>query len=208
MKSIRNIVFDFGGVLVDWNPIYLYRKVFDNECDMNHFLEHICSSDWNVQQDAGRPLAEATRLLQAEHPRYHDEIAFFYGRWEEMLGGTIDENVKLIKPLKTKYKVYGLTNWSAETLPIAMERYDFFDDLDGIVVSGQEKLIKPDPRLYEILLERYQLKAGESLFIDDNVANIETASQLGFHTMHFTGKVNLKDWLKENGVFPHELSEI
>ena len=208
MKSIRNIVFDFGGVLIDWNPIYLYRKVFDNECDMYHFLEHICNSDWNVQQDAGRPLVEATRLLQAEYPRYHDEIALFYGRWEEMLGGIIDENVKLIKPLKTKYKVYGLTNWSAETLPIAMERYDFFDDLDGIVVSGQEKIIKPDPRLYKILLERYQLKAGESLFIDDNAANIETARQLGFHTMHFTGKVKLEDWLKENGVFPSGMAEI
>ena len=117
-----------------------------------------------------------------------------------MLGGIIDANVKQIKPLKEKYKVYGLTNWSAETLPIAMRRYDFFDDLDGIVVSGQEKLIKPDPALYEILLDRFDLKAEETLFIDDNAANIETAQQMGFHTMHFTGEVSLEEWLKEHEI--------
>lgn len=198
--AIRTIVFDFGGVLIDWNPVYLYRKVFDSETEMNYFLDNICRSDWNIQQDAGRPLAEATRLLQEEHPRYHDEIAMFYGQWEEMLGGTIDENVKLIKPLKEKYGVYGLTNWSAETIPLAMKRYDFFNDMDGIVVSGEEKLIKPDPALYEILLDRFGLKAEESLFIDDNAANIETARQMGFHTMHFTGEENLEEWLKEHGI--------
>lgn len=195
MKSIRTIVFDFGGVLIDWNPLYLYRKVFENEVDMYYFLDNVCTPDWNILQDAGRPLEEATRLLQKEHPRYHEEIALFYGRWEEMLGGTIDENVKLIKPLKEKYKVFGLTNWSAETIPIAMDRYDFFNDLDGMVVSGEEKLIKPDPALYEVLLDRFGLKAEESLFIDDNAANIETARQMGFKTMHFTEETNLEEWL-------------
>lgn len=199
-KALRAIIFDFGGVLIDWNPMYLYRKVFDDEREIYHFLENICKPDWNIQQDAGRPLAEATRLLQEEHPKYHEEIGMFYGRWEEMLGGTLDENVKLIKPLKEKYKVYGLTNWSAETLPIAMERYDFFNDLDGIVVSGEEKLIKPDPALYQVLIDRFGLKADESLFIDDNAANIETARQMGFHTMHFTGETNLEEWLKENNI--------
>ncbi|RNC66716.1 HAD family phosphatase [Proteiniphilum sp. X52] len=200
MKPLKNIVFDFGGVLIDWNPIYLYREIFDKEEDMNHFLGHICRYEWNVLQDAGRSLAEGTRVLQEQHPEYREEIAMYYGRWDEMLGGTIEENVKLIKPLKEKYKVYGLTNWSAETIPIAMERYNFFKDLDGMVVSGAEKTVKPDPRLYRILLERYGIQAGESLFIDDNHTNIETAQQLGFQTIHMVDGVNLEEVLKARAI--------
>jgi len=167
---------------------------------MNYFLEHICRYDWNILQDAGRPLAEATRLLQEKHPRYRDQIALYYGRWEEMLGGTIEKNTRLIKPLKQKYSVYGLTNWSAETIPLAMKRYDFFADLDGMVVSGEEEIVKPDPALYRILLERYGLKAEESLFIDDNAANIETARQLGFRVVHLTGDLSLEQWLKKASI--------
>lgn len=200
MESLKNIVFDFGGVLIDWNPVYLYREIFDTEEEMNYFLGHVCRYDWNLLQDAGRPLAEATRILQEEHPEYREEIAMYYGRWAEMLGGTIEENVKLIKPLRKKYKVYGLTNWSAETLPIAMKRYDFFNDLDGIVVSGAEKTVKPSPQIYRILLERYGIQAGESLFIDDNYANIETAQQLGFQTIHITDGVDLEKTLKVQSV--------
>jgi len=200
MKRLKNIIFDFGGVLIDWNPVYLYRKVFDRVEEMDFFLENICRYDWNLLQDEGRPLAEGTRLLQEKFPAYTDEIAMYYGRWEEMLGGTYDENTNLIGPLKERYKVYGLTNWSAETLPLAMKRYDFFQELDGIVVSGEEKMVKPDRRLYEVLLERYALRAEESLFIDDNAANIETARELGFQVIHFTGGLNLKQRLRENGI--------
>jgi len=200
MEQLKNIVFDFGGVLIDWNPVYLYRDVFETEEEMNYFLEHICRYDWNILQDAGRPLAEATRLLQEKHPRYRDQIALYYGRWEEMLGGTIEKNTRLIKPLKQKYSVYGLTNWSAETIPLAMKRYDFFADLDGMVVSGEEEIVKPDPALYRILLERYGLKAEESLFIDDNAANIETARQLGFRVVHLTGDLSLEQWLKKASI--------
>lgn len=200
MKPLKNIIFDFGGVLIDWNPIYLYQEIFDKEEDMNYFLEHVCRYEWNVLQDAGRSLAEGTRVLQEQHPEYREEIAMYYGRWDEMLGGTIKENVKLIKPLKEKYNIYGLTNWSAETIPIAMERYDFFKDLDGMVVSGAEKIIKPDPQLYRILLERYGIQAGESLFIDDNYANIKTAQQLGFQTIHIVDGVNLEEVLKARAI--------
>lgn len=200
MKPLKNIIFDFGGVLIDWNPVYLYRDVFDKEEDMNYFLQHICRYEWNVLQDAGRSLAEGTRILQEQHPEYHEEIAMYYGRWAEMLGGAIEENVKLIKPLKKKYKVYGLTNWSAETIPVAMERYGFFNHLDGMVVSGTEKTTKPEPRIYQILLERYNLQAEESLFIDDNYANIETAQQLGFQTIHLPEGVNLEEILKEKAI--------
>lgn len=200
MKGLKNIVFDFGGVLIDWDPVYLYRQVFETEEEMHYFLSHICRHEWNIRQDAGRPLDEATRLLQEQHPEYAEEIGYYYGRWEEMLGGTIAENVRLIKPLKERYKVYGLTNWSAETIPVAMKRYDFFCDLDGMVVSGEEKIVKPDPALYHILLDRYGIQAEESLFIDDNAANIETARQLGFLTLHLTADLNLEQWLRENGI--------
>lgn len=200
MKQIKNIVFDFGGVLVDWNPTYLYSQIFSNEEEMNYFLENVCRYDWNLNQDAGYPIADATFDKQQEFPEYKDEIAMYYGRWDEMLGGTFDENTKLVKPLKDKYKVYGLTNWSAETLPIAMERYDFFNHLDGIVVSGDEKLIKPDFRIYQVLLDRYDIKANESLFIDDNADNIKAAKELGFHTIHYTDGVILEDVMKEMGI--------
>ncbi|NLY23426.1 MAG: HAD family phosphatase [Bacteroidales bacterium] len=200
MEQLKNIVFDFGGVLIDWNPVYLYRDKFETEEEMNWFLENICHYNWNLQQDGGRSLAEATSILQEQYPEYSDLITIYYGRWEEMLGGTITENTKLIKPLKKKYNLYGLTNWSAETIPLAMKRYDFFGDLDGIVVSGEEKILKPDPALYRILMERYAIKPDESLFIDDNAANIETARQLGFRVVHFTGDMNLEEWLREQAI--------
>ena len=200
MSKIKNIIFDFGGVLVDWNPTHLYSKEFENETEMNHFLENICTPEWNIQQDAGRPLKEATELLQKEYPEYKELIGYYYGRWDEMLGGVIKDSERVLKLLKPKYPVYGLTNWSAETITIAYERYDFFKLLDGIVVSGDEKLIKPDPMLYQILLDRYNLKADESLFIDDNKNNIETAKEMGFHTIHFTPDLELENTLIEMGI--------
>ena len=200
MSKIKNIIFDFGGVLVDWNPTYLYNKEFENEKEMSYFLENICTSEWNIQQDAGRPLVEATELLQKEYPEYKDLIGYYYGRWEEMLGGTFEENVRLLKMLKPNYSIYGLTNWSAETITIAFNKYNFFSHLNGIVVSGDEKLIKPDPKLYQILLDRYSLKADESLFIDDNKHNIETANDMGFQTIHFTTELDLEKALRDMGV--------
>lgn len=200
MTQLKNIVFDFGGVLIDWNPEYLYKKVFEDKAQMEHFLNNVCTYSWNVLQDAGRPVAVATAEKQQEFPEYKDEIAMYYGRWAEMLGGEITENSRLVKPLSEKYNTYGLTNWSAETIPVAMERYDFFNHLKGIVVSGEEKLIKPDPKLYYILLDRFNLNPEETLFIDDNAHNIDTAKLLGFETIHFTPDVNLKSVLSEMGM--------
>ena len=200
MSKIKNIIFDFGGVLIDWNPEYLYKDEFESEFDMKCFLENICTPEWNIQQDAGRPLAEATEILQKKHPEHKEMIGLYYGRWEEMLGGVIEDNVQVLHLLKDKYPLYGLTNWSAETIPIAYSRYDFFNYLEGIVVSGDEKLIKPDSKLYKILLDRYNLKANESLFIDDNLQNIETAREMGFHTIHYTENIDLEKEVKEMGV--------
>ncbi|MFA6863565.1 MAG: HAD family phosphatase [Dysgonamonadaceae bacterium] len=200
MTEIKNIVFDFGGVLVDWNPTYLYSKLFDNETEMNHFLEDICTPEWNIRQDAGRPLVKATELLQAKHPEYKELIGHYYGRWDEMLGGDIKENVRVLEMLRPKYTLFGLTNWSAETITIAYNKYDFFKHFDGIVVSGDENIVKPDPKLYQVLLNRYNLKANESLFIDDNLKNIEIAREMGFHTIHFTENVDLEKEVRDRGL--------
>ena len=200
MNKIKNIIFDFGGVLIDWNPEYLFRKEFERESDMNYFLENICTPEWNIQQDAGRPLSEATKTLQKEHPEYKELIGMYYGRWEEMLGGVIEDSVRVLYLLKDKYPIYGLTNWSSETITIAYRRYDFFNYLEGIVVSGEEELIKTVPKLYQVLLNRYRLKANETLFIDDNIHNIETAQEMGFHTIHFTENMDLEKEVKEMGL--------
>ncbi|MGI6073412.1 MAG: HAD family hydrolase [Fermentimonas sp.] len=201
MSEIKNVVFDFGGVLVDWNPKYLYRKVFDTEAEVDFFLENICNSDWNVLQDAGRSLDVATQILQEKHPEFSDQIAMYYGRWEEMLGGLIESNINILRELNGNYRLYGLTNWSAETLPIARRMYDFFEVFEGIVVSGEEKLVKPDERIYKILLERYGINAAESLYIDDSYDNIVTANRLGFKTVHFAENLNLKEWMRNNNIF-------
>ncbi len=192
MEQLKNIIFDFGGVLIDWNPEYLYKKVFNTEEEMNYFLENVCTYKWNVLQDAGRPIAVATAEKQAEFPDYKDEIAMYYGRWDEMLGGEIAENTRLVKPLSEKYNTYGLTNWSAETIPVAIERYEFFKYLKGIVVSGDEKLIKPDKKLYQVLIARYGINPAQSLFIDDNAANIQAARELGFQVILYTSGMDLE----------------
>lgn len=200
MTAIKNIVFDFGGVLVDWNPKYLFSKEFESEERMNFFLTHVCNHDWNIQQDAGRPFEVAVAELQKKFPEFEREIMLFWKSWPKMLGESFPENVALIKPLKENYKVYGLTNWSDETIGFAQERFSFFQDLDGYVVSGREKTIKPDEQIYNILLDRFNIVAEESVFIDDSLPNIQTAQRLGFKTIHFTPKTSVKDELKEMGI--------
>jgi len=197
---IRNIVFDFGGVLVDWNPEYLFKDVFKDREEMNHFLENICNSDWNEQQDAGRSLSKAISTLQELHPEYRKEIRMYYEQWTTTLGGPIEENVALLDPLKARFRLFGLSNWSAETFPIARDMYPFFDLFEGIVISGEEKLKKPDKRLYQVLLQRYGLNAGESLFIDDSAPNVQAAKALGFQVIHLEKAVNLKEQLACMGI--------
>ncbi len=196
-KKIKNIIFDFGGVLIDWNPRRLYRGMFKNDEEMEYFLSEVCSPSWNLQQDAGFSLQKATEERIALFPEYKDKIEMFYGRWSEMLGGAIDKNVELLFALLDKYPVYGLTNWSAETFPIARERYDYFlGKLNGIVVSGEEKTVKPNPEIYHLLLQRYDLIADECVFIDDNYENVKTAKEIGFTTIHLADDVNLEKELK------------
>jgi 2-haloacid dehalogenase len=164
---ITTIIFDLGGVLIDWNPDYLYRKIFKDETEMRNFLSKVCTPDWNEEQDAGRTLHEATETLVREYPSHEEQIRAFYNRWEEMLGGAIDGTVEIFKELKNsnKYKIYALTNWSAETFPIAVQRFDFLNWFDGIVVSGTEKMRKPFPQFYHILLDRYNVNPREAVLL-------------------------------------------
>jgi len=198
--GVRNIVFDFGGVLIDWNPRHLYRDVFADETAMERFLAEVCTGEWNGRVDAGYPMAQATADLQARFPAYRDLIAMYYGEWIRMVRGEIVENTRLIAPLKARYRIFGLSNWSAETFGLVLDRFPFFREFDGMVISGDEGVTKPDPRIYEILLTRYGLDAGECLFIDDNRANTDAAARLGFGTLYLAPGVNLQDSLVEQGV--------
>lgn len=200
--AIKNIIFDFGGVLMDWNPRYFYKDYFNDDEKMEFFLRNIATDEWNAEQDRGRSLAEGTEILVAKFPEWEKEIRAYYDNWITMLRSDIPENVAVLRKLEhSEYDLFGLTNWSAETFPYALENYDFFKIFDGkIVVSGTEKLIKPDPKIWEVLLERYNIKANESVFIDDNAKNIETAKNLGFVTIHITEETNLAEELRNLGV--------
>ena len=200
---INTIIFDLGAVLIDWNPHYMYRTLFADEDEMKNFLATVTTSDWNEEQDAGRYLQEGTEMLVKQFPEHEDNIRAFYGRWPEMLGDAFWDAVDIFKELKDsgKYKIYALTNWSAETFPVALERYEFLNWFDGIVVSGTEKMRKPTPEFYQILLDRYHVKPEEALFIDDNYRNILAAEKLGIRSIHFTSAELLREELKDSGVF-------
>lgn len=196
------IIFDLGAVLIDWNPRHLYRKIFKEEEKMEWFLANICTGDWNEEQDAGRTFEAATRLLIDRHPEYHDEIMAFWLRWEEMLAGPVSGTVDIFRELKAtqSYKILALTNWSAETFPIALRKYDFLGWFDGIVMSGEEKIRKPFPEFYKILLNRYAVQPDRSLFIDDSLRNIEGAKALGIPGIHFTSPEQTRDELVRRGI--------
>jgi len=202
MDYMDTIVFDLGGVLIDWNPAYLYRKIFQEEAQVQFFLTHICDSHWNEQQDAGRPLAEATQILVAQFPEYTEAIQAYYGRWTEMLGGPIRGTVQLLEALhqQKKYRLYALTNWSHETFPYALQHYDFLQLFDGILVSGEEKLVKPDPRIYQLLFERFDINPSTALFIDDNPKNVLASRQSGMEALQFVSPEQLQAALSDMGI--------
>ena len=198
MNHINTIIFDLGGVLIDWNPEYLYKKIFSNEKDMHFFLDNICTKEWNEQQDAGYPIKQATSDLVKKHPKYINEINAYYTRWREMFGDHDEHSVSILQKLykEKKYRLLALTNWSAETFYHAKEFYPFLDYFEGIVVSGDEKLKKPDYNFYQVLLDRYNVNASEAVFIDDAFINIEAANDLDFHTIHFLSASQMETDLK------------
>jgi 2-haloacid dehalogenase len=194
MKSIDTIIFDLGGVLIDWNPDYVFAKLFDDKEKKRFFFENICTPDWNEEQDAGRSIAEATSMLINKFPEWTFYIEAYYGKWKEMLGGPIHETVTICKNLKDtgRYKLYALTNWSAETFPYALATYDFLHWFDGRVVSGEEKMRKPYEEFYRVLLNRFNVDPSKALFIDDNARNIKAAEGIGIECIHFQSPEKLK----------------
>ena len=201
--KIDAIIFDLGGVLIDWNPAYVFDDMFGEDAEKKkYFFDNICTSEWNEEQDAGRSLKEATEMLVARHPDWKDYIEAYYGRWQDMLGGPIQATVDVFRELKEsgRYKLYALTNWSSETFPIALALYEFLHWFDGRVVSGDEKMRKPFPEFYQLILDRYQLVPEETLFIDDNVRNVKAAEALGIKAIAFTSAGQLKKDLEKSGV--------
>jgi 2-haloacid dehalogenase len=195
MSEIKNIIFDLGGVLIDWNPEYVYLEVFEGDRKkMQWFFDEICTMDWNENQDAGYPLQQATEDRVKMFPQYEEWIRMYYERWEEMLGDSIEDTVEVLNQLlkNPDYRVAALTNWSAETFPVALDRFEFLHRFEGIVVSGAENTRKPFADIYQLTLDRFDFKAEESLFIDDNLRNVEAASNMGIHTIHFKNPKELK----------------
>ncbi len=199
---ISTIVFDLGGVLVDWNPRYLFTRLFDDHAEMEYFLREVCSPSWNEQQDAGRSWADATALLIEQHPEYAQQIIAYWKRWPEMLRGAIDGSVQLLEQLRqnNSHRLLALTNWSAETFAHARQRFDFLRYFEGILVSGAEKLKKPDPRIYQLLFKRYSLNATECLFIDDSLPNVKAAKALGMEAIYFRSPERLRAALQQRKV--------
>lgn len=193
---IDTVVFDLGGVLIDWNPQHLYRRLIADAAARERFLAEVCPQSWNERQDAGRPLAEATAERLARFPGETALIEAYYGRWEEMLAGAFADTVELLEALHARdVLLYALTNWSAELFPVARRRFEFLRRFRGIVVSGEEKLIKPDPAIFRLLCERHGLAPARCLFIDDNPANVEAAAALGFAAHRYRSAAALRDCL-------------
>jgi len=196
--TVDTVIFDLGNVLIAWDPRRLYRQLFDDEARMEWFLREVCSSAWNEQQDAGRPWTEATALLRAQFPEHEELIDAYHLRWEETLVGAMDDSVALLAQLRERgVRLLALTNWSQETFPIARQRFAFLQWFEGIVVSGEEKLIKPDPRIYQRLLERYGVEPSTALYIDDSARNVAAAEALGMQGWWFRDADGLRQRLVE-----------
>jgi 2-haloacid dehalogenase len=198
------VVFDLGGVLIDWDPRHLYRKLFaGDEAAMEHFLATVCTHEWNRCQDAGRSFSEGARLLKAEHPDKAELIDAYHARFDEMLAGPIAGSVEILAELRDRgVPLYGLTNWSAETYPAALERFAFLRWLRGILVSGEVEVIKPDPRIFALLIERFAIEPQRAVYIDDVEANVAAARPFGMHAIHFTTPAKLREELVGLGLLP------
>ena len=198
----RVVVFDLGGVLIDWNPRYLYRKLFaGDDAAMEDFLAHVCTVEWNERQDAGRSFADALAELLPWHADQAHLIEAFGRRFDEMIAGPIEGTVDILSELKRAgVPRYALSNWSAETFAPQRQRFPFLSWFDGIVVSGNEGVIKPDPRIFRILLERYRIAPEEAVFVDDNPANAAAAAALGIHGVHFESPERLRRELETLGL--------
>ena len=196
-KTLKNIIFDYGGVLLDWNPHYLYDPYFGDKEKAEWFLTNICTYEWNAQHDNGKPVAEGTVELIAQYPEWEKEIRMYYGDFMKMMGGQIPGMEELVKKLKANgQRVFGLSNWSVETFAMVRPVYPVLDLMEDMVISGKERVMKPDHRIFEIALERFGIKAEESVFIDDNPTNVKAADEVGIHGILFESKEKLVETLQ------------
>lgn len=185
--ALRNVILDFGGVLIDWNPHYLYDAYFNSPEKASWFLANICPIEWNMEMDKGKPFAEGIAERSAIYPEWSREIAMYFTGWIRMIGEEIPGMYQLECDLKAaSYKLYGLTNWSSETF-CQVRHKRIFGILDGMVVSAEENLLKPDPAIYQTLLNCWNLVPEECLFVDDNLANVRGARAVGIPALQFTG---------------------
>ncbi|HMJ69809.1 MAG TPA: HAD family phosphatase [Cyclobacteriaceae bacterium] len=194
MSKIDTVIFDLGGVLIDWNPRYLYRKIFKTEDEITWFMTNICTSEWNDMQDAGRSFSDATEDLVKKFPGHEAPIRAWYGRFPETISGAIQPTVDVLSKIRQKkaHRLYALTNWSAESFPWAQDNFEFLSWFEGIVVSGKEKTRKPYADFYHILFSRYNIDPARAVFIDDNINNIHGANEVGLQTIHFTNAAELE----------------
>jgi len=200
-------VFDLGGVLIDWNPRYLYRKLFaDDEAAMEHFLATVCTPSWNAQQDAGRSFAEACSSLKAQHPGHGELIDALIQRQEEMVTGPIAGSVDILAELRARgVPFYALSNWSAETFPISLRRFEFLRWFRAVVLSGEVRLLKPDPRIFQLFFETHAVDPAHAVYIDDLPANVAAATALGMHGILFTDPPALRHELAKLGLLDPRL---
>jgi 2-haloacid dehalogenase len=195
---MTTIIFDLGGVLLDWNPHRLYAPHFNSSAEIDHFLHEINFAAWNAHQDAGRTFAEGVAALSQEFPHYADLIQLYHENWEESVPGPIEGTVKILKRLKQAgHPLFALTNFSAETFPIMRRRYGFLKLFEYILVSGEVGMIKPNPAIYDLLLKKIGRRADECLFIDDSAANVAAAAALGFDTIRYQSPESLEAELKQ-----------
>jgi 2-haloacid dehalogenase len=202
--TLDTVVFDIGGVLVDWDPRHLYRSMFDGDhAEMERFLDEVCTPQWNHAMDAGRPFAEASAELIAQYPHYEGQILAWQGRWTEMLSGSIEGTVEVLHELSDAgVRLLALTNWSAETFPEARRRFEFLARFEAIVVSGEYGLAKPDPALFQVLIDQHLTDPGRAVFVDDRADNVAAARGLGLTGLVFTDPDELRADLGRLGLLP------
>lgn len=192
------VIFDLGGVLLDWNPRHVYRRYFQADEQVDQFLAEIDFAGWNRQQDLGRSFADGVTLLSKEFPQYASLIRAYHEHWEASIAGPIEGSVEMVRRLKAAgYPLFALTNWSAETFPIARAKYRWLSLFESILISGEVGMAKPDPRIYNLMLQRIGRPSTECVLIDDAPANIQAAAKLGFQTIHFESAMQLATQLRE-----------
>jgi len=201
--STKAVVFDLGGVLIDWDPRHLYRKLLADEAAVEEFLATVCTPEWNAELDRGRPFAEGVAELVERHPEHAAAIAAYHERWPEMVAGDIPGTVEVLAELRAAgVPLYALTNWSAETFAITRGRFEFLEWFDGLLVSGEERVTKPDPAIFQLLLDRFGLDPTATVFVDDSEANVAAARRLGFDAIRFTGHEELRRELVARRLLP------